>query len=35
MINNKLVEIEKLEESVFFLLDVKCYKENWLLTEES
>ena len=39
MINNKLVEIEKLEESVLTLLDVKCYKAklviDWSLEEEN
>ena len=39
MINNKLVEIEKLEESVLKLLDVKCYKAklviDWSLEEEN
>ena len=37
MINNTLVEIEKLEESVLTLLDVKCYKAklviDWSLEE--
>ena len=39
MINNTLVEIEKLEESVLTLLDVKCYKAkmviDWSLEEEN
>lgn len=39
MINNTLVEIEKLEESVLKLLDVKCYKAklviDWSLEEEN